>query len=652
MRLKIRQLITILIIVAAASILALALYRCDNKYTKPGTQPIAGLLFMEEDDIKQTPLRFLWNGWQFYPDKLLTPQDTASLDPSRLVSVIIGEHNDFSFATKTNTPHGSGTYLLTLMLPETPHTYSIELPEIFSAYRFYVNDELLLEMGNPDTDAYEAKTQNRCISFTASGTTRLLLAVSNESYIYSGLVYPPAFGDPQKVHQLQSMRLFICAITITATMLFALLSLWVSLKTYPHRQNTHIFFLLCICITALISYAVIHGFIPTGIFPIYTIELVSGYLATFLIILLHNRICAVPPLWQKLSNGIAGIFCILILLYGMFGAYVTQPVVLFFTAVIPLYKIGTAIYLLLAALFSLHQGEQPVGMLFYADIFYGVMLLWDRLLPAYEPVLGGWFQEWGSMALVAALGIILWQDVTTGYRLSLTFREEQRQMERQIRMQEEHYQQITRHVEESRRIRHDFRQHLRTIAGIADNKTALIDYINKIDSVNEAARPESYFHNLAVDSLLYHYVSSAREKGYDITVRVEGPSALPIPDEISFCTILGNLMENALEACERQQPGADSKEPQPVFASQKVSGCFIHLFIRWQNQNIRLLLENSFDGTLTPTRSGYLSRKHEGEGVGVVSIRRLTENLGGTVEFLPEGNTFQAMLILPADENN
>ena len=262
MRQTLKRFMGVLLILIAASSLSLALYHWDNKYTHPGNQSIAGVLFVEESDWQNTPLRFLWNGWLFYPDRLLTPADMQDLDTSQLFSLIIGEHNSFTFTSHTHDPQGCGTYLLTLQLPETPHTYAIELPEIFSAYRFYVNDALLLQQGNPDAADYEPVLQNHMLTFTASGTTRLMLAVRNEDYIYSGLVYPPAFGEQDAVYHLQNMRLFICAITITATLLFALLALWVALTTHRRHYNTELFFLLCLCIAIFISYSVTHSFLP------------------------------------------------------------------------------------------------------------------------------------------------------------------------------------------------------------------------------------------------------------------------------------------------------------------------------------------------------------------------------------------------------
>ena len=206
-------------------------------------------------------------------------------------------------------------------------------------------------------------------------------------------------------------------------------------------------------------------------------------------------------------------------------------------------------------------------------------------------------------------------------------------MERQIEIQQEHYRQIFEKVEESRRMRHDFRQHLRTIMGMAGDGAAQTEYISKMIQVNEAARPESYFENLAIDSLLYHYLTVAREHGINATVQAAMPTEAVLPDEVAFCTILGNLMENAVEACQRQKDGKQ----------------FIRLAARCREGRLYLMLENSFDGVLSEGRSGYISRKHEGEGIGIVSAKELAQKLGGDIQFVAEKNLFQAMLTLPVE---
>ena len=126
-------------------------------------------------------------------------------------------------------------------MPDEVHTYSIELPEIYSAYRFYIDDNLKLQIGNPNTEEYESQTQCRIITFEASGKTTLLLAVSNKSWIYSGLVYPPAFGEPLNINTTRGIRIGLCLIMLTITLMLAIFSFYLAIRT-SRRNNIWLFF--------------------------------------------------------------------------------------------------------------------------------------------------------------------------------------------------------------------------------------------------------------------------------------------------------------------------------------------------------------------------------------------------------------------------
>ena len=97
--------------------------------------------------------------------------------------------------------------MLTQELPEDPAQYGLELPEIYSAYRLYLNGNLELQVGEPDLEHYQPRTQNRMVTFTGSGLTTILLAVRDDSHFYSGLVYPPALGTPLAVNLSRGLRL-------------------------------------------------------------------------------------------------------------------------------------------------------------------------------------------------------------------------------------------------------------------------------------------------------------------------------------------------------------------------------------------------------------------------------------------------------------
>lgn len=620
-----RVLLAAALTIGAASALCLGLYRWDNKYTLDASQPIAGTLFVSEEDWSETPCRFLWNGWLFYPDVLLTPE-TYDDRPDTAMSVQIGAYSNFAFGSSSQNPHGSGTYVLTLILPETPHIYALELPEIFSAYRLYVNGVLAAQMG--DADAYTPVIQSQLVTFEASGTVQLLLAVRDESSIFSGMVYAPAFGEPAALGTVRALRIFLSAAAVAISLLFAVLALWF-IRSRTTRHNAVLFCLLCLSIALLLSYPAVHAIFPMGSQPWYTVELANLHVLTLLLLLLHNRICGVPRTARILSASLAGLVCLWSLLYGICAAQLTQPMVQRFATVEIGFKLAVTAYLLLTVLLVSDHWDSKTAPLFCAELFYAAVFLWSLLLPSYEPIVGGWFQEWGSLVLAICLGVILWKKVFQGYRRSLTLAEEQRQMQRQLEIQQLHYRQISEQVDHSRRLRHDFRQHLRTIAALADKPEEQLAYIQKIAAVQLPGQIQSYCGDSAVDALLYYYDTAARQSHIPFTVKVELPPDKVLPS-VALGTILGNLLENALEACQRQAEGAQ----------------FIRLTIKWQFSKLYLAVENSYDGKVDRRDGRFFSRKRRGVGVGLSSVEALAAKLGGSAEFRPEADRFLAVVIL------
>ena len=130
----------------------ITLYFLNNKYTDPAPQAENGYLDLTQETEETYPLRFLRDGWAFYPDTLLGPEDFNDGAPKEyMVYTSIGDFTRFDRMGTRETPFGCGTWVLDLWLPETGD-YALELPEIFSAYRFYVNDRLVLQTGDPDPE--------------------------------------------------------------------------------------------------------------------------------------------------------------------------------------------------------------------------------------------------------------------------------------------------------------------------------------------------------------------------------------------------------------------------------------------------------------------------------------------------------------------
>ncbi|WP_101910053.1 sensor histidine kinase [Marasmitruncus massiliensis] len=625
-----RRSLAMLLMVVLSSAFFLILYHFDNKYTKDASQAINGTLYLSETDWTDMPIRYLRDGWRYYPDRLLTPE-TLKRQGDNYQYLSIGEESNLAAGDFRHSPHGSASYAITLYLPETEHTYAIELPEIYSAYRFYVNDKLKLQMGEPDSQSYRDQTQCRIITFEASGKATLLLAVSDHSWVYSGLVYPPAFGEPLHVNTTRGLRIGICLIVVTATLMMAVFSLYLALRT-RRRNNIWLFALLCLTASVFLSYSIVHGILALPVQPWYTVELVSGYLMTLLVLLLHNRICDTERRLRFVSGIAAGSISTLALLYGAFASQLTLPVMLVFSHVIFAFKLLTALYLLGTAIMAVRRNMENAALLLYTDILYACAFAWDRLLPNYEPVLGGWFQEWGGLGLVLSVGMVLWKDVAMGYQHSLIYAEEQRQMKRQLAMQVEHLRQINQKVEESAKLRHDFRHHLRTLMALSGDghREELENYIRGITVINEGTRIGRLTENIELDALVQYYSGLAQSRDIRFRSRLMLPAKLDFP-MVDLCGLLGNLLENATEACQRQK-----NNEKTIF----IAG-------RLQDGQLEFVVDNSFDGKLNIRGGKYVSSKRSGFGLGIPSVLETVERYGGVINLYADKKGFHAEVSLP-----
>lgn len=633
-----RQCLSVLAVILFSTAFFLFLYFFDNKYTQTDTQPVNGLLVLSEKDIESAPQRFLCRGWAFYPDVLLTP-DTYAREASSLYMnyIDIGEYSHFDLFGRRRLPHGCGTYVMQIHLPKGPQTYALSLPEIFSSYRLYVNDSLLLQIGNPDSEHYQARTRHRMATFEAEGMVTILLAVSDYSHFYSGLIYSPAFGTPLALNLGRGIRL---GINLAAAVL-AVTAIVLALYAGKQRRQANAFLYALLCLTMCFSstYLLYHSLFELPVFPWYGLELCGKYLVTLLVLVLHNRICHRGRIPALASNTTAALFCIISLIYGLSSTYLTVPVMQMFTASEDIFKVLTAGYLIITAYRALDTLNRSTSFLFYASVFYAESALWDLFLPGYEPVYGGWFPEWGGLAMVLAAGITLWSEIFQAYTYNLAFAEEHRQVTRQLAMQIAYSRQINDQALENRRLIHDFRQHLRTLTGIAreNGDQQVLDYLGQVSQITEdAASPllPSFCSNMALDAILRYYYNHALARHIAMDIHISLPDSLPLTD-VELCTVLGNLLENAVEACERQVCG----NPAIYLASRENTHAWF------------LLVENSYNGHIKMKNGRFLSHKSSKPrpGIGLESARKIIENRGGTLDIYPMTEKFRVGICIPAN---
>lgn len=196
----------------------------------------------------------------------------------------------------------------------------------------------------------------------------------------------------------------------------------------------------------------------------------------------------------------------------------------------------------------------------------------------------------------------------------------------QLDFQREQYGQLMVNVESVRYMRHDMKHHLAVISEYAEagNMAGIRGYMEGLVHGLSAARGKTYCDNYAVNAIVTHYLSLADSDGVEVKIKLTVPVEAGQVKDSDLCVIVGNLLENAVEAC--RNVGAGMK--------------FIRLFSYAQEDTLTFTMENSYDGDARALDESFYSRKREGKGIGLSSVRAVAAKYGGGTKFEARGRMF------------
>lgn len=192
------------------------------------------------------------------------------------------------------------------------------------------------------------------------------------------------------------------------------------------------------------------------------------------------------------------------------------------------------------------------------------------------------------------------------------------------------YAALNSYIQETRRLRHNFRQHLRVLSGLAakGDVSALTAYLHEV-SGKQIDEYRIIFANPSLNALAGYYDALARTRGVPMEWRVSLPETLEMP-EAEMCVLLGNLLENAIEGATTLPEG------------ERSARVICHI----SGDMLCLVVENGFDGRVRRKKEGFLSTKHPGEGYGLHSVRTTVARHRGSMSVETEGGVFRVSLLL------
>ena len=183
------------------------------------------------------------------------------------------------------------------------------------------------------------------------------------------------------------------------------------------------------------------------------------------------------------------------------------------------------------------------------------------------------------------------------------------------------------------RLLHDFHNHIGVLRHLlAHNKLEeAIQYLDGLQAPVKEMAHTIWTGDETVDYLINSKAKAAKDSGIKYQAQVEFPRRTNLRSA-DLCAILGNLLDNALEAA-RQTP--EDKR-------------FVRLTIRRINQMLIIKVENSFSA-LPVKEDGELKTSKEGNGLhgwGLKSAQTAAEKYDGTVQTSYTGSTFRAVATL------
>ena len=186
-------------------------------------------------------------------------------------------------------------------------------------------------------------------------------------------------------------------------------------------------------------------------------------------------------------------------------------------------------------------------------------------------------------------------------------------------------------LEAAKQARHDLRHHNAVVLDFlrSGDTAGAMDYLRINDQTLAAEKSAQYSANPAVNAVLRVWARRAQERGIAFAVSADFPENLPL-DAPELGALLSNLLENAVEACEKAGPA----QRHICLTAEAGEAC------------LRLEARNSAESPVSFENGMPVSTK-PGGGTGTRSVASIVRRCGGMLRFRQENGEFIAQIVLP-----
>lgn len=198
---------------------------------------------------------------------------------------------------------------------------------------------------------------------------------------------------------------------------------------------------------------------------------------------------------------------------------------------------------------------------------------------------------------------------------------------------EKHCEEVENMYRQMRGVKHDLKHHIQTMKAhlIMNQYKELWEYLNELDEDLDIVDTVIKTGNIRIDAVLNSKLAVARARGININAKAIVPAELEI-NEVDICVIIGNLLDNAIEACEKEK----EKDKQ-----------FIRVYIDILKQQLYIYISNSMTNDIQKSGGRYITTKDGSHGFGLLRIDRVVKKYGGYLNRQHEEGVFATEIMLP-----
>ena len=191
---------------------------------------------------------------------------------------------------------------------------------------------------------------------------------------------------------------------------------------------------------------------------------------------------------------------------------------------------------------------------------------------------------------------------------------------------------IKRSNEELREFKHDLKNYLLPLQEAMETmpQSEMAKVWEKINQKIEGVQTLIQTGNSYVDSMINTKITLARSEKVDVKCTIL--SKKEGIDDLEFCSVFGNLMDNAIEA---ERKVTEKKE--------------IIIFVEEKMGYLRLEIQNKIEKSVLNENSSLNTTKKDtsSHGIGHKSVKRTMQKVGGALKYYETGDLFCAEAVFP-----